>query len=114
MSFITKNHNQTIVYWGNPVKDKYGGRTFDTPVEISGRWEQNQKLFTDDAGRESVSKAFVFLGQDVVLGGYLYLGTLVSISSAANPGTVADAYEIRAFTKIPNIKADDFERKIIL
>jgi|2_EtaG_2_1085320.scaffolds.fasta_scaffold00255_9 hypothetical protein len=114
MSFLTSNHKQTIVYWGTPTKDKWGGRTFATPVEITGRWEDNQEVFIDGTGREAVSKAFVYIGQDVDLEGYLYLGTLASISSAASPKAVDGAFEVRAFNKIPNLKATDFERKAIL
>ncbi len=114
MSFLTSNHNQKIVYWGTPTKDKWGGRTFATPVELDGRWEDRQELFIDSTGRESMSKAFVWLGQDITVEGYLYLGTLASISSAASPKTVDGAYEVRGFTKIPNLKATSFERKAIL
>jgi len=114
MSFITRNHKQTIVYWGTPVMDKFGARTFAAPVEITGRWEDKQELFIDVGGRESVSRAFVYLGQDVDLGGYLYLGTLTSISSEANPKNVSAAYEIQAFIKTPNIKSTDYERRVVL
>jgi len=115
MGFLTKNHNQTIVYWASPsVSDKWGNRTFTAPVELSGRWEDRQDLFIDPSGRERVSRAVVFLGQDVDVGGYLYLGTLLSISSAVNPKSVTNAYEIRAFSKIPNLRSSDYERKVTL
>ena len=114
MSFITRNHNQTIVYWGTPEKDKFGVKTFAVPVEISGRWEDKNDLFIDASGRESVSKAFVFVGQDLDLQGWLYLGTLASISSAADPKGIDSAFEIRQVIKTPNLKSTDFERKVIL
>ena len=114
MSFLTRNHNQTIVYWGTPTKDKWGARTFTTPVEITGRWEDNQETFVDGTGREAVSKAHVYLGQDVDMEGWLYLGTLASISSAASPKAVSGAYEIKVFNKTPNLKGTSFERKVIL
>lgn len=114
MSFVTRNHKQTIVYWGTPTKDKYGGTTFAAPVEITGRWEDKNEVFIDSIGRERISKSHVYLGQDVDIEGYLYLGTLASISSAASPKEVNGAYEIKAPMKTPNLKATDFERKVIL
>lgn len=114
MSFLTKNHRQDIVYWGAPVTDVYGARTFSTPIEIKGRWEDVQNLFVSPDGRELVSRAIVYLGQDVDIGGYLYLGTLVSISSAVNPKTVSKAYEIRSFNKIPSIKSTIYERVVFV
>ena len=57
-----------------------------------------------------MSKAFVFVGQDLDSEGWLFLGT----SSEANPKDVDGALEIRQFIKTPNLKATDFERKAIL
>jgi hypothetical protein len=105
--------NQTAVYWGSPTSDGQGGRTFDDPVEVSVRWDQRQDLFIDGAGQEVRSSAVVYLSQDVVLGGFLYLGTLDDISSAeeADPMTIDNAFEIRNFEKTGNVKATVFLRK---
>ena len=105
--YITKNLNQTITYWANPTSDGWGGSTFDTPVAITGRWEDRQELYRDADGQEVLSHAVVFVGQDVDIKGYLYLGTSV----AANPKNVDGAREIKSFRKIPNLKATAFARK---
>lgn len=117
MSFLTKNHNQTVVYWALDAKDKWGNRTFVAPVELAARWEDRQDLFIDASGRESVSRAFIFLGQDIDLGGFLFLGELSDIDSSVdetNPKNVGNSYEIKAFNKTPNMKNTDFERVVIL
>lgn len=104
---LSRKLNQTAVYWGNPVNDGQGGRTFDNPMEVSVRWEQKQELFTDANGQEVRSMAVVYLAQDVVLDGFLYLGTLNDISSAeeADPMIIASAFAIRNFRSISNLKA---------
>ena len=109
---FTNQLSQTAVYWGNPASDGYGGRTFDAGVEISVRWEDTQEMFVDDAGQESVSRAIVFVSQDVKVGGYLHSGPLSDISSAedVDPLTVSTAYEIRKFDKVPSIDATIFVR----
>ena len=107
MSYLTRLHKQTITYWANPVPDGYGGNTFDAPTAIIGRWEDKMELFTDEKGEEKRSTAVVFLGQDVVEGEYLYLGT----STETSPIDQVGARKVQAFRKIPNYNASDFERK---
>lgn len=104
---------QTAVYWGNPQSDGYGGRTFEDPVEINVRWSDRQEMFVDAQAREQTSRAVVHTATDLVVGGYLYLGTLADLSSAeeGDPLSLSTAYEIRAFSKTPNIRADNFVRK---
>ena len=107
---------QTAVYWGNPQNDGYGGRTFDDAIEIAVRWEDRQERFVDTQVREQVSRAVVYVATDLVIGGYLYLGTLTDLSSAeeGDPLSVSSAYEIRALSKSPDIGADRFARKVWL
>ena len=107
---------QAAVFWGNPRSDGYGGRTFDDPVEIDVRWADRQEMFVDTQKREQISRAVVHTATDLVVGGYLYLGTLADLSSAeeGDPLSISAAYEIRAFSKTPNIRADQFVRKVWL
>lgn len=116
MSFLIDNLLQTVVYWGNPTPDGYGSFTFDSPVEISVRWENRTELFIDRTGAESKSFAIVYLGQDVDVGGWLFLGELDDIDSGLTdtPHLVPDAREIRGFRKIPSLNAEIFERKVWL
>lgn len=108
---LSHGRTQTVVYWGSPVSDGSGGRTFATPVELLVRWEDRTEMFVDAQGREKRSRAVVLLGQDVDLGGYLYLGTLADLSSAPEPVDTATAYAIQAFAKVPDIKGTRFWRK---
>lgn len=107
---------QAAVYWGNPSSDGYGGRTFDDPVEINVRWSDRQEMFVDTQAREQVSRAVVYVATDLVIGGYLYLGTLADLSSAeeGDPLSISTAYEIRSISKTPDIGADRFARKVWL
>lgn len=103
--------NQTAVYWANPTADGFGGRTFDNPVAISVRWERRQQLIIDQAGQEVTSTAIVYVGQDIELGGYLFLGTIADLSSTTeNPQEVDDAREIRRYDKTPDVSGTRFTR----
>ena len=112
----TANLKQTAVYWGGPASDGFGGRTFDEAVEISVRWEERSEMFRDAAGQEARSSTVVYVGADLDLGGYLYLGTLSDLASdeEADPLVVENAFEIRGWSKIPSVKADLFVRKLWL
>jgi hypothetical protein len=92
------------------------GRTFDTAVELSVRWEERGDLFVDGAGQERTSRAVVFISQDVDLGGYLYLGTLASLDSSegVDPFELTEAYEILQFSKIPDRSGTVFVRTVWL
>lgn len=113
---FTSGLNQTAVYWDNPTNDGYGGRTFDDPAEVDCRWEERKELFIDTTGQEQQSSAIVYVSEDVVVGGYLFLGDLGDLSSGeeADPQTAENTYEIRGFNKSPDKKADDFMRKVYL
>ena len=114
-NLTTRNLNQTAVRWTGATADGFGGRIFDDAVEIAVRWEDTRELFIDSNGRESVSKARVFVGVNLIVRDYLMLGTLDDLSSGAEePDQVTTAYEVRAFEKIPNLAGADFVRKAVL
>ena len=110
---FTHSLKQTAVYWGAPVSTGAGGRTFADAVELDVRWEERHDMFIDAQGQEKQSSAVVFISQDVVVGGYLFLGDLDDLSSGeeADPMIVSGAYEIRQFDKIPDAKGSSFMRK---
>jgi phenylalanyl-tRNA synthetase beta subunit len=104
---LDKLLNQTATYWAPSSIDGFNVVTFSTPESVSCRWEDKQELFLNYNMDQELSHAVVYLNQDIEIGGYLYLGT----STAVDPGTVDGAREIRAFNKIPNVKATKFLRK---
>lgn len=108
---ITKFYRQTAVYWGNPQPDGQGGNTFDAPVELSVRWEDGFKKIVDAKGVEIISTAMVYVPIDLNIGGWLWLGELVDISSGQQPQETEGAKEVRVFTKFPNLRARVFQRK---
>jgi len=115
MSYMIKNLKQTILYWGNPTAIGVG-YSYANAVEILGRWEDRQEIFVDVNGREQKSQAIVYLKQDVKIGGYLYLGSLDDLGDSSSALDISDpsavdAWEIKAFKKIPNLRATDWERK---
>lgn len=110
---IKKFLKQKAVYWGTPVPNGFGGFTYAEPVEISVRWTEKQELFLNYNGEQVLSRAKLMLDQDVVVRGMLALTTLVELSSSQAPGDNA-AYEIRAFQKMPDVRAKQYVRQVWL
>lgn len=120
-SMIARNCRQVAVYWGNPQNNGSGGKTFDAPVELTPptngvRWEDMQQVVADAKGNEITSRALVFTVQDVDEEGMLYLGTLISLTTAqkADPMIVNGAYVIKRFQKTPSLKGSAYLRKAYL
>lgn len=106
---LFKDYTDDITYWGAPVPDGEGGESFTAPITIKGRWEDRNDEFTTPTGETAVSRATVFLKQDVQIGGYLMLG----ISVAAVPTSEPRAEEVRAFIKVPSIRHNWYERRAL-
>ncbi len=115
-SFITRQCKQTVVYWGSPVDDGYGTATFAAPVELMARWEKVDEVVTNKDGKEVLSKARVWVLQDLDEQGYIYLGELDDLdSNPDDPQEIVGAEEIIAFRKIPVLKSpDEFIRRASL
>jgi hypothetical protein len=116
-TFINRGHNQTIVYWAFSGRDGYGGASFSTPVEIQGRWEDKQKLFTDSTGQRLESSKLAYVDQDISPNDWMFLGNLSDIASSideTNPKNVTESYEVKAVTKVPTLKADKFQRVVFM
>ncbi|HDS00520.1 MAG TPA: hypothetical protein ENO22_05670 [candidate division Zixibacteria bacterium] len=113
---ITSLLKQTAVYWANPQPDGFGGRSYDVAAEIDCRWEERQDIFVDSQGREVRSQAVVYVGQDLDMGGYLFLGELSDLTAEerADPLVCDSAFEIRSKESVPNLKTDIYVRKVWL
>lgn len=116
MALIDRMRKQTAVYWGSPKPDGFGGVVFDPPREISVRWEQSASKFTDPSGQEQVSKAKVYVGEDLALGGFLMLGELSQLAPGTKPSQVTGAMSgfIRQVSSVPDLKARRYLRSVYL
>lgn len=109
------------VYWplassdsGGIAYDDYGQPILTDPIEISCRWEDVSEEFIDKKGTRQISHAKVYPDQDVDVGGILMLGTEDDITDSVNIKENDDAWEIKRFDKLPNLKATEFLRTAFL
>ena len=118
-SVLYRTLTQTAVYWGTPVEDGYGGKTFADPVDIKCRWlDRVEKIsrLGDRQGQEVVSNAQVFTLVAVQEQGWLYLGELDDFSATpTDPKAVDGAYEIQKVDKTAAMQPNtEFVRKAYL
>jgi len=97
---LSSKLNQTVTYWSQTGEDLFGKGTFASPIQLQARWEDVAEMFIDKTGQESVSKAKVFLAQDISLEGYLVQGT----SAGTDPTVVAGAQEVRQIKRTPDLR----------
>lgn len=109
-SWLTNRLKQTATLWEVSTVDGSGDITFTTPRQISCRWESIVDTFTDQNGAQRLSKAKVYVAEDLEIGDFLFLGT----SAASNPLIVDDAFVIQGIDKIPDIEAKNFFRRVLL
>jgi len=114
MGIITRMRKQTAVYWSFRSINQYGVKTYDSPVQISVRWEDKNEQFLDTKGQIQMSKSVVFVDRDMVNQDVLMLGVLADITDAVNILENEGAWEIKRFDKLPNIKATEFLRTAFL
>lgn len=107
---IRRKLTQEITYWAPAGSDKYGNETFDSPVKIIGRWEERSEQVMLPNGEITVSKAIVFVDQDLEIEGYLVEGD----HTAQNDPTLTSASIIRNWVEIPSMRSNETERRAIL
>lgn len=118
-STIQRACTDTAVYWGSPVNDGFGGKTFASPIEISVKWQDKTELINRAGERDTetiISNAIVYVLQDIDELGWLYLGEISDIDSSYvdDPKQVEGAYEVKKFGKTKGIKGISIVRKVYL
>jgi hypothetical protein len=113
--FIERVCVQTAVYWGYPVNDGYGSKTYADPVEISVRWEDKMYVVNDKDGKEIGADVKVLVTEDLDIEGQLCLCTLDDLEDSSYvldsgqdypyPYQVSNTFEILVVEKIPMIKS---------
>jgi hypothetical protein len=116
MSLITKMLTQSAVYWSKDLikLDAFGQPRHASPAVIECRWEDtNEEIITAD-GTKVISRARVYVGQDVSLGGFLFLGAVQDLQFPNDPRKNENTFEIIRFEKLPNMKATEVLRTAYL
>ena len=105
-----RNMHEDLTYWAPAARDKFGERSYATPVVMRGRWMVKNELITSLTGDEVVSSAHAVVPVDVAEGGMLVQGDY-----AAQPDPLLTAaYEIKTYTKIPDLRQSSWLRQAFM
>lgn len=106
----TRNMREDATYWAPLPPDRYGKMTFAAPVAVKVRWERKAVVFRSNEGVELTSVAVVYVDRPVQAQGQLLLGT----SAAADPKSIANAFEIRQVAESPDLTQSRQLTKVFL
>lgn len=105
------------VYWapkkdddGEIVRDDYAKPLYEDPVQLNARWEIEDVVFSENAGPLDENKNKVYVSVDVEKQGVLWQGVLADLTDRENPFNNVQAYEVKKFKKIGNIRQKKFLR----
>ena len=112
MGIITRMLKETVVYWAPLLPDANGQPTYDLPVELAARWEEDIRDFIDIRGADEfsdleIARTKVFVASDVEPGGVLMLGQLTSSVNTLDPKANDNAWEIKRFTNLPKLNLSE-------
>ena len=116
IGILTKMLRQTCVYWAPATSgrfDNFGRPESADPVELACRWEDTAEEFIDAQGTRLISKAKVFVSQDLEVGGQLMLGELDDLDSDQAPPSTG-ATEIKSVMKTPDFRGKQYLRTVML
>lgn len=115
MSIITRMRRERAVYWAQIAPNDYGEMAYGEPVEISCRWDEEQREFIRADNTKQLSRAVVYVDRDMKPGDFLRFGTLEDIEDSSGsvdsvPRNYAQAWEVLGWERMPNLRATEFLR----
>ncbi len=112
MGVSQRNLKHTAVYWAPTAPDKFGRQSFDEPIEIKCRWVPSMKAMLQKDGTTKMRNAQVKVDREVLVTGYLKLGTLEDVSG--NPIEDPDAHEIWSINEAESLRDTSITRTVTL
>lgn len=111
MSLITRMlRHAYCVYWPPTGIDQFGKPTLGAPLELNCRWEDKIEEVLSVDGEKTLTKAKVFVSQDVVPRGVLVKGRIATITNQLDPFKNVDlfgttlAHRIIAYNSTPDLR----------
>lgn len=116
-SLLARSAQDTVVYWGAPTWDEYGGKIYPAPVEKKVLWEDATEIQITSTGEEVTYSSVAYVLEDLEPDGYLYLGNLAELTASekANPETIAGAKRIKSISTVHSLNdSSEVVRKVFL
>lgn len=111
MRLLKKMRRQWAVLW--VISDDYnkdGSPAYSSAREIKVRWEDHLQEVVLPNGSKFVSKAMIYVGEDIPLRSVLWLGRVSQLTDITTPLNNTKSFEVVRFDSIPTKNAKDFLR----
>lgn len=90
----------------------FGGVSFSAPVLVACRWEDKSTVFVNRmSGKEEVSRAEIHIDTDAEVGDWIAPGDQTTVP---DPSAISEAFPIRAFISVPDLRSLLRVRKVII
>lgn len=110
MSILTGALNTTATLWRWSDTDEYSDPVFDSPIEISVRWEDRNEIFYDEMGNQRRSRSVVYTDQDVSYGDFLYKGSTVTV----DPKSVDGSKQVQSVQAVNDLSGGDTVYRVMV
>ena len=106
---MINKHPDDITYWKKGGVDYMGQPQWDGPYVDVCRWEDEERLFITDNGREERGRSTLYAATDFLeIGDYVYQG----LSAETSPPT--GSFEVKQPRKIKNLRGTKVEYRYIV
>ena len=100
---------QTLTYWKKDGLDQVNQPIWDGPYVTKCRWEEKQRLYITETGREVRGNSTVYLPEDLITqGDYVYKGE----STKSSPDS--KSFEVKRNNSISNLRGTKMQYSYIL
>ena len=116
MNMLSGTLNQKAVWWSFKSKDGYGKSTFNTAISVDVRWQDVNKVFINQEGKQEVSQSIVYAETEFHLHDYLFLGLLSGVTGGAltDPFLVPNSLMVKGVNKSYDLPGKTFVSKVFL
>lgn len=102
-------HPDKYTYWKKGEIDYMGQPTWQGPTVSNCRWEDEQRLYLTDNGREARGRSVLYTPDSPIdIGDYVYEG----VSTASTPPV--GSFEVKQPRKIKNLRGTRWEQRYIV
>ena len=115
MSLLSGIAMDYLVWWKRTGRDGYGGITWDTPVEICGRWESGDGRVYTEQGEQRELMGFVLTEfANIQRGDMLYKGSLAVLDSGevVSPETLDGILSVKRVEEVNTLDGEDTHYEI--
>lgn len=106
---MINKHPDKFTYWLAGELDHMGQPSWDGPYTKPCRWEDEQRIYINDTGKEARGRSTVYTqAEHVDIGDYVVEG----VSDSSTPPT--GAFEVKQPRKIKNLRGTRVEYRVIV